>query len=99
VKLFKNWLIKKLGGVTSHEYEEARVRYEKWAVTYLAGKNNEVTPDTAFYIPFYGDNIVVLRSNIHISNGVISGFKNAPWCKNIVCSGLQTIREVQSESA
>ena len=85
----KNWIIKKLGGLTVEQHEEARSGYEKWAVENLTGKNGEVTPDCAHYFPFEDDDIVVIRSRISISNEKIKGLKIAPWCKYVATSGLR----------
>lgn len=82
-----NWIIKKLGGTTADE----QASYEKWAVENLTGKNGEVTPDCLLYIPFDGDDIVVIRSRITICNGIIKGLKVAPWCKDVVASGLNIV--------
>lgn len=88
MKIIKNWIIEKLGRITSEEFEKNRSDYEKWAIENLAGKNGEITPDCYFYKPFDGDNIIVIRSNISIMNGRISGLKVAPWCKNVICQNL-----------
>ena len=75
----RNWIIKKLGGVTENE----RRGYEEWVVEHLTGKNGEVTPDFLMYVPFEGDEIVVIRSNISIRNGVLKSLAIAPWCRDI----------------
>ncbi len=87
---FKAWVIKKLGGVTVDFHEDARANYENWAVEHLTGKNGEVTPDCAHYFPFEDDHIVVIRSRISISNAKIKGLKVAPWCRQVVATGLRT---------
>ena len=87
----RNKLIKWLGGVTKKEHEDDRSKYEKWAVDNLTGKNGEVTPNCLIYSPFYGDDIVIIRSRINILACVIKGLKVAPWCKEVVLSGLQTV--------
>ena len=85
----KNWIIKKLDGITKDENEECRQQYEKWAVKYLTGKNGEVTPDVEYYHPFENDDICVIRSRIHIGNAKITGLKVAPWCKKVVATELR----------
>ena len=84
----KSWIINKLGGITKEQQEVTRVIYEKWAIKYLTGKNGEVTPDCAHYFPFDGDDIVVVRSRISVTNARITGLKIAPWCKEVVAQGL-----------
>lgn len=86
----KNWVIKKLGGITNDQQEAIRAGYEAWAVEHLTGKNGEVTPDCAHYFPFDGDDIVVIRSRISITNARITGLKVAPWCKEVVTQWLST---------
>lgn len=83
-------IIKACGGYTSEEVEEKRSLYEKWSMEYLQGKNGEVVPDCSFYFPFEDDDIMVLRSRINISNAKIKGLKVAPWCRDVVTSGLRT---------
>ncbi|QCQ57877.1 hypothetical protein Barba22A_gp026 [Rheinheimera phage vB_RspM_Barba22A] len=87
----KNWLIKKLGGITLAEQESVRVEYEAWAVRNLTGKNGEVTPDCLLYLPYYNDDIVVIRSNINICNGEIKGLSVAPWCRNVFTRDLRVV--------
>jgi len=84
VKL-RNWLIKKLGGVTRDEQEEKRASHERWAIEHLTGKNGEVTPDCAHYFPFPEDDICIIRSRMSVTNQKIKGLKIAPWCKGVVC--------------
>jgi hypothetical protein len=84
----KDKLIKWLGGVTKQQQEDTRALYERWAVDNLTGKNGEVTPDYLIYSPFYGDDIVIIRSRITILGCVIKGLKVAPWCKEVSASGL-----------
>lgn len=83
-------MITTLGGHTPDEVEAQRVKYESWAVEHLQGKGNEVIPDCSFYFPFDGDDILVLRSRVNISGAKIKGLKIAPWCREIVTSGLRT---------
>ena len=85
---FSEWLIRKLGGIPKEEHEELRLIYEKWAMKHLTGKNGEVTPDCAHYFPFDGDDICILRSRVTITNSHITGIKIAPWCQQVVMSGL-----------
>ena len=75
----RNWIIKKLGGIT----EDERRNYEEWAVEHLTGKNGKVNPDVMMYIPYEGDEIVVTRSNISIRNGVMISLDVAPWCRDV----------------
>lgn len=82
-------IINALGGSTADEVEENRAKYESWAMEYLQGKNGEVIPDCSFYFPFDDDDILVLRSRVNISNAKIKGLKVAPWCREIVTSGLR----------
>ena len=88
LKKIKDWFIIKLGGITKDQQEVIRVSYEKWAVDYLTGKNGEVTPNFAHYIPYPGDDIVIIRSRISITNARITAIKIAPWCNQVVTSGL-----------
>lgn len=87
----RNKLIKWLGGITKKEHEAIRSMYEKWAVENLIGKHSEVTPDSFIYTPLYGDDIIIIRSRITILGGVIKGLKIAPWCKEVVSSGLAIV--------
>lgn len=80
--------IKLLGGFSAEDMEHERKKHEEWAIEYLTGKNGETVPDCLFYIPFDGDDIIVLRSRIKISNARIAGLKVAPWCRNVESSGL-----------
>ena len=79
----------RLGGVTKAQQEEVRAKYEQWAFEYLCGKENEVVPDGSHYFPFEDDKILVLRSRISISNAKIKSLKVAPWCRDVVCTGLR----------
>ena len=85
----KSWIIKKLGGVTEESHEKARSDYEKWAIENLTGKNGEVTPDCAHYFSFEDENITVIKSGISISNAKIKSLNVAPWCRQVVTSGLR----------
>ena len=90
--MIKQWVIRKLGGVTIRDHQDAieaqRKNHEEWAVKNLSGKNGEVTPDFSIYIPHYGDDIVIVRSKIEIASGSIKGLNVAPWCKSVIASGL-----------
>ncbi len=92
---FKNWIIKRLGGISASEHERIRAQYEAFAVKHLTGKNGEVTPDYYFYKPFYGDDILVIRSRIEIMSGVVKQVVVAPWCKEVVMSGLSRVEEAR----
>jgi hypothetical protein len=84
----KRWIIGMLGGITSEHQEKVRESYEAWAVKYLTGKNGDTTPNCSFYLPIYGDNITIIRSGVTINGGSVKGLKVAPWCKNVVVSGV-----------
>lgn len=86
----QNWAIKRLGGITQDEHEAECLKHERWAMEYLTGKSGEVVPDCSFYFPYEGDDILVMRSKINISNARITGLKVAPWCREVVTSGLST---------
>lgn len=88
-----DWIIKMLGGITKADHEAERLKHELWAIKYLTGKNGEVTPDVCYYHPFDGDDIVIVRSRISVTNGVVKGVKIAPWCSQVVLSGLVTFGE------
>lgn len=81
----RKWIINKLGGITKEQKEETRITYEKWAVKHLTGKNKEVTPDCLLYLPFDGDDIVIISSRTTITGGRVKGIKIAPWCKDVIC--------------
>jgi hypothetical protein len=83
------WVINKLGGITLSEQEERRLIYEKWAVKHLTGKNGRVTPDCYIYIPYGNEEVTIIRSKIDISRGAVKNIIVAPWCNNVVLSGLQ----------
>ena len=84
--MFKKWLIHKLGGYTASEVERMRDKHEEWAIEHLTGKNGEVVPDCSHYFPFEGDDILILRSDISISNAKLTGLKVAPWTKHVTAS-------------
>ncbi len=86
--MIKDWIINKLGGVTKEQHESKRIQYEKWAVENLTGKKGEVTPDCFIYVPFDGDDIVVIRSKIEICNGTIKALNIAPWCKDVITANV-----------
>lgn len=93
----KAWVINRLGGVTKDQQETTRSMYEKWAVKHLTGKMGEIAPDCLLYLPFYGDDIIVLRSNIEVSNGVVKGVKIAPWCKNVSIKGVSMCSDTEDK--
>jgi hypothetical protein len=81
-------IIKAFGGVTPDEVECTRQLYEAWAIQYLTGKNGEVTPNVSHYKPFDNDNIIVIRSQITIHSGMITGLEIAPWCRQVYVTGI-----------
>ena len=85
----KDFFIRLLGGITKEHHEKFRSGCESWAVENLTGKNGEVTPDCLLYIPYHNDDICVIRSRITICDGVIKDLKIAPWCREVICSGLR----------
>jgi len=67
----KNWLINKLGGITNDEFEKFRIDCEDWTIKNLTAKlacNNE---------------ILVIKSNVVVSDAVEKTIKYAPWVKGL----------------
>ncbi|MFT5451716.1 MAG: hypothetical protein ACI9N9_001202 [Enterobacterales bacterium] len=92
---FRNWIIKKLGGITKARQEEIRLSYEKWAVANLTGINNKVTPDCSLYIPFGNDEVVIIRSRIAVRDGVLKSCVVAPWCRDVVFNNNRLIGKMK----
>ena len=68
--------------------EKKRSCYENWAVEHLTGINGEVTPDCSFYMPFHGDDIIIIKSKVTVCAGIIKGLKIAPWCNGVLTDGI-----------
>jgi len=84
----KDWIIRKLGGKTKAEDAAFRKKCADFSMRYLNGKRGEIIPDCSIYIPFDGDDLCILRGDITVASGRIKEIKVAPWCGNVVLSGL-----------
>lgn len=83
MKLIKNWVINKLGGFTSDQVEETRVRCEAWAVDNLTAKEHSG----------YREEIIVIGSNEFISGNLTKTISIAPWCRDVRIEGMQCVED------
>lgn len=92
----KNWIIKLFGGITKDDFEILRKSYEDWVINHMVGKNGEVVPDCCFYSPYRGDDILVIRSDMRIMSGAVTGIKVAPWVKGFSAGSISTISNYEA---
>lgn len=83
-----NWVIKRLGGITQNDLSEIMDYHEKWALENLVDKDGGIIPDCSFYSPFYGGRLCILKSRTSVLPGELKSFKVAPWCREVVATGL-----------